>query len=537
MRVQRGVLFFLLAISCDGDVPGRLEEADPLVRGRVTGARTRIDSVETSEGDTQMRQGDTVVLVIRGHGLKLTNAVTLDSFAGTITVLSVRDREVRAQVDVAHGESAGPRTITLSGPQGSVSRADAVEVTHYIVAAGAGPGGRGTFQSPLVLCDPAVRTALAGDTIDLLAGEHACDVEGFDPLQLPVGVAMIGAGPDTTVVRGGAASFVGFFLFGDIRPPAFPTVLRGFRVVAPAPLFGSVIEIDGTTALTVEDLAIEGPGFRPGRATGTIERLDVECSGFGIGLDALQTVQLTVTSSRLAGCGVGTSMVFGTMSIHESVVERCGAGLETLPGFESHMDVTGCQLVDNGTGIRARGGSVDVMDTLIRDDESTATASLTGILVRSALVTVTGGEIIGQDRFGIDAFSSVEEPGFLLRTTGLLIQGGRVGIDADGRDNANTVVLRDTIVRDQTDTALRMRVEGQFVTVDLGNGGGPGGNQLSVVSGIALDDLRMEPDEFTAVIDATGILLNGRSYAGQLIQGPASALPDYRIVSDGLIQF
>jgi hypothetical protein len=35
MQVQRGVLFCLLAISCDGDLPERPEAADPLVRDQV----------------------------------------------------------------------------------------------------------------------------------------------------------------------------------------------------------------------------------------------------------------------------------------------------------------------------------------------------------------------------------------------------------------------------------------------------------------------------------------------------------------------
>ena len=37
-------------------------------------------------------------------------------------------------------------------------------------------------------------------------------------------------------------------------------------------------------------------------------------------------------------------------------------------------------------------------------------------------------------------------------------------------------------------------------------------------------------------IDATGITLNGRSYAGQLIEGPASMPPGDEIRADGLIQ-
>ena len=71
---------------------------------------------------------------------------------------------------------------------------------------------------------------------------------------------------------------------------------------------------------------------------------------------------------------------------------------------------------------------------------------------------------------------------------------------------------------------------------DLGDSGDGGGNQLSVVSGFALVDLRTDPS-FRPTIDATGTTLNGNAYAGQLIQGPTALAPDYSIVADGSIQF
>jgi hypothetical protein len=85
--------------------------------------------------------------------------------------------------------------------------------------------------------------------------------------------------------------------------------------------------------------------------------------------------------------------------------------------------------------------------------------------------------------------------------------------------------------------SVRLQADGSSSTADLGNDGGPGGNQLSVVSGVALLDARPNPFEFEGTVDCRGLALNGQSYAGQLIQGPASQLPDYQIDADGELQF
>ena len=497
-----------------------------------------IDSVTTADGFGEVRQGSTVEIVVRGSGLAEVNAVAVGELAAV--VLGAAADEVRAELVVPHGTAPGPREVSVSGPGGSASLADALSTTLYVVAPGAQPGGRGTFESPLSLCDPGTVTAEAGDTISLLAGEHACDAD--NAIEIRRGVTLAGAGTAATLVRGATASFPGFALtsFGD--PPGTPTAVRGFTVLAPQPVQGPVFVASGPASLTVEDLRVEGPGFRlsGGQITATVTGLEVDCGGSGFGLAEDDPANVTVTDSRFAGCALGLGNAGGTWSITGSTLERNVVGISGDRGFGVQGDLTivGCELDDNTTGMRFLHSDAEVTDTLIRDSEVTPESMQTGILVGTGGgLQLTGGEISGHDGTGISAFASVEGPSFVVSITDALIVGGLIGVNADGRDNPNSLTMRDSVVRDQTVASVRIFVEWFFVTLDLGNGGGPGGNELSVVSGIALLDIREEPDEFNRTIDATGITLNGRSYAGQLIEGPASQPPDYEIRADGLIQF
>ncbi len=496
-----------------------------------------IDSVTTADGFGEVRQGSTVEVVVRGSGLAEVDAVAVGELAAV--VLGAAPDEVRAELVVPHGTAPGPREVSVSGPGGSAGLADALSTTVYVVAPGAQAGGRGTFESPLSLCDPETVTAEAGDTVSLLAGEHACDAA--NAVAFRRGVTLVGAGTDATLVRGSTASFPGFVLasFGD--PLGAPTAVRGFTVVAPQPVEGPVFVVSGPGPLAVEDLRVEGPGFRlSGHMTATVTRLEVECDGPGFGFAEDDPANVTVTDSRFTGCALGLGNAGGTWSITGSTFERCGVGISGDRGFgvQGQLTITGCELNDNTTGMRFFHSVAEVTDTLIRDIEVTPESMQTGILVGTGgALQLTGGEIFGHDGTGVLAFASVEGPAFVVSIMDALIEGGRIGVDADGRDNPNSLTMRDSVVRDQTVASVRIFVEWFSVTLDLGNGGGPGGNELSVVSGIALLDIREDPDEFDRTIDATGITLNGRSYDGQLIEGPASLPPDYEIRSDGLIQF
>ncbi len=64
-----------------------------------------------------------------------------------------------------------------------------------------------------------------------------------------------------------------------------------------------------------------------------------------------------------------------------------------------------------------------------------------------------------------------------------------------------------------------------------------GDNRLSVVSGYAVEDLRVAPPSFAEPLGLAGAILNGNSYEGKLIEGPVDNPPDFRILSpDGRVQ-
>lgn len=494
-----------------------------------------IESVTTADGFHQVRQGSTVVLVISGSELGDVDAVAVGELAAT--VISAEPDEVRAELVVPHGTAPGPREVSVSGPGGSASLADAIETTLYVVAPDAPAGGRGTFESPLLLCDPETVTAIAGDTISLLAGDHVCDAPA--PLEIAEGVTVIGAGRAATLVRGATQSFPGFLLSGVSVEAT--TALRGFTVTAPAPLASTVILVMATGTVAFEDLGVEGPGVLLGSFQSvSATDLHVECGGSGEGLTTWIAGPVIVTSSSFTGCQRGVSNAGNSWTISSSTFERNGVGIwgDSNQQFQGELIVNECELIDNGTGIQLlSGGVATVNDTVIRDVEVTPEAMSRGISMFGADLTLNGGEIVGHDQVGVDLFASVEGPSFNVTISDALIVGGAIGVNADGRDNPNRLIMRDSVVRDQTVASVRISVEWFFVTLDLGNGGGTGGNQLSVVSGTALLDMREEPDEFNGTIDATGMTLNGRSYAGQLIQGPASQPPDYFMLADGQIQF
>jgi len=110
------------------------------------------------------------------------------------------------------------------------------------------------------------------------------------------------------------------------------------------------------------------------------------------------------------------------------------------------------------------------------------------------------------------------------------IVGGRRGIYAHGFPDCGSLTLSSSILRDQTVASVTWDVH-ETCGVDL-----RGTNQLSVVSGYALEDLRNDVP-FEASILANGITLNGRTYTGTVV-GPADVPPDYRIqFGDGRIEF
>jgi len=595
-------------------------------------------------------------------------------------VLSASPGEVRVDFFVPHGTAAGPRTVTVSGPGGSASRADALELTFYIVAPAGTADGRGTYQSPISLCD--LRDALPrlGDTASLLAGDHVCSFG--TAMELPGGMTVAGAGSDVTVLRGAVGSFDGFRV--GTEPGGFPSVFRGFTIEASAA--GALI-LDGRVNLVADDLVIEGAGIivqTDGFATMTVTGL--RQSGPGIGIDGRGRMELTMTGSRFSDCTTGLLVRGGSADVTDTVFERCqlgvrggfidgglsdpfvgvidsefvddvigvavgrgftsvsnsvftdlevttqasqagarvGFGTLYISGSEiSGMDqagiivqtdgfatmtvtglrqsgpgigidgrgrmeltMTGSRFSDCTTGLLVRGGSADVTDTVFErcqlgvrggfidgglsdpfvsvidsefvddvigvavgrgftsvsnsvftDLEVTTQASQAGARVGFGTLYISGSEISGMDQIGISVEGSGTTEGFAHAVvTNVTIIGGPIGIQLGGFPDDETLAVRNSIVRDQTVASVLATADGSFAIIDLGNDGGPGGNQLSVVSGVALLDARPDPFPGDDVMDCTGITLNGRTYSG-LVEGAAESLPDYQITGSGILQF
>ena len=139
--------------------------------------------------------------------------------------------------------------------------------------------------------------------------------------------------------------------------------------------------------------------------------------------------------------------------------------------------------------------------------------------------------IKGQALSGIEAFVSAAEPESARVTLAdVLIEGGQYGVYLHGASQGGGLFMSSSVVRDQTVAAVS-----DGFGDEAGNNLG-GANQLSVVSGVALEDARIDPP-VGAPIRASGITLNGRSYSGE-VDGPAELLPDYRIIDDqGAIRF
>jgi hypothetical protein len=494
-----------------------------------------IDGVVTADGFTQVRQGAAAELVITGRELGEVDTVLVGDIDGI--VLSASPGEVRVDFFVPHGTAAGPRTVTVSGPGGSASRADALELTFYIVAPTGTADGRGTYQSPISLCDLRDALPALGDTASLLAGDHACDPPSGVPMELPGGMTVAGAGSDVTVVRGAAGSFTGFRVGPE--PGGFPSVFRGFTIEAQAA--GALI-LDGRVSLVADDLVIEGPGIvvqTDGFATMTVTGL--RQSGPGIGIDGRGRMELTMTGSRFSDCTTGLLVRGGSADVTDTVFERCQLGVRG--GFidgglsDPFVSVIDSEFVDDMIGVAVGRGFTSVSDSVFTDLEVTTQASQAGARVGFGTLYISGSEISGMDQIGISVEGSGATEGFAHAVvTDVTIIGGPIGIQLGGFPDDETLGVRNSIVRDQTVASVLATADGSFAIIDLGNDGEPGGNQLSVVSGVALLDARPDPFPGDDVIDCTGITLNGRTYSG-LVEGPAESLPDYQITGSGILQF
>jgi hypothetical protein len=511
----------------EGPADAGASEPDAAPSGMV------IESIQTADGYTQVRQGSifpdgsSVDLVIAGERLADVTSVTVGEFV--ISLRDVTDREVRVRFPVPHAARLGPRQVTVTSPEESVAVAGAIEVTPYVVAPSASASGHGTFQSPMTICNDQVRRSRAGDTILLLEGAHTCSQ--FRIWLEEGGQIFQGQGVAETSLGVAADGFHGF----DLLPPN-PEAVTTFRdLTIISANVGPTIRLWDRGSLLVERVALNGLGISLGNCSDCETRATIRGASFTSSqIEASGRAQLDVFDSAFSQGAVCIHASGGRFLVTNSTFESCFIGVLLERGDPSSEPVRGeirdSVLVDNQTGIAQRAGRLTVTDTSIRQTAGSSGPFDRGIRINRGELEASRVTITGQGVAGIEAFvSAAEVDSARVTLADVLVEGGQYGVYLHGSSEGGGLFMRSSIVRDQTVAAVSLGFA-RAVRHDLN-----GNNQLSVVSGVALDDARVDP--VFGTIEAAGMTLNGTSYTG-LIEGPAERLPDYRIVDDrGVIEF
>jgi hypothetical protein len=472
-----------------------------------------ITSVATDDGFTQVRQGATASLVIRGNKLGKTTSVTIGQFF--VTLDSVTAREVRVTV-FAGNDPPGPVDVTVTSARDSVTVPSAIELTPFVVSPTA-VAGRGTFQSPMNLCDPELEFTGSGSIVLLLAGTHRCGraIIIFDG-------TILGDPDHATVVTGTDEGG-----FGILAGNAFSTMAIRDLTFAP-PLAEFSVWFGGN--LDVERVVDAGGISGEDNSFLKLDQYTYEGEGTAL---ALRSAEITRTTIRHCGSGnaieLSSSSNGAGASIDGVLVEDCDVGVSAqgVPFRDIRVEIANSQFIANRGGVAANHASTVIRDTMIHGDASVRAGQF-GVAVGSGFHILANVEITGVD-FGLSvSHGSSDNHEALAFASGLEIVGGLIGISFSGIDNQLTV--RNSIVRDQTLASLAVsNVDG---VTNFGTASDPGNNQLSVISGFAIDDSRFT-ESSGRNIRAVGTTLNGVSFAGQTIEGPAELAPFYRFAHGG----
>jgi len=376
------------------------DAAPPAPDGGPTGPT--IESVTTSDGYTQVRQGGLVELVITGTRLDGVTSVRVGELEATGVVAL---GQVRASLQVPHAVAPATRDVTVSGSDGSATRSDAIELTPYVISASASPDGHGTFQSPMALCDDRVDESQSGDTILLLAGVHECEGE----VTLDGGQTVQGQGAAKTIVRGGSG-------FGGFE--VVTLALRNTTTFRDLTIDNGdgAINLTGGGTLVVERVTLRQVGIRAVCAVGCADRVTVLGSTFveaGSGIFALgnEATEIEVSDSSFTANVAGIRVLAGRLRVDRATFERgrFGVRLEGAEPSAATVEIANSTFDENTTGVDVRAGMLQIRDTRILDSDATPRTSQQGILVANGEVTATRVTISGQDLSGVEAFIGPSE--------------------------------------------------------------------------------------------------------------------------------
>lgn len=518
--------------------------AEPLTddgRGATTGppaapGTQAIAAVDNGFGGDELRQSSSASITITGTHLAGATRVTVGTMDATIDRATAT--ELRASLFVPYGYAPGPVDVTVETPAETMVAPAALEVTPYVLAPTGAIGGRGTYESPMHLCDPALQTFANGpgygDLVQLLGGVHAC---AGAPL-LAAGITIEGALDGSTIVQGVGDQGFQFLFYPD---PTRPTAIRRISFAAPRAqpsiLFSDgdltlerirdgEVQVESGAVVIVEDYHFEGP-------TGAT------ADDWALDLVAFDLTLTDVAVRCEGGSGIRVAareqpILHGEGVVERVRVEHCERGLQIgrLANLDEapQLELEDVELFDNRYGLSMTAGYVTAHGLEVSGDPLTPLASEIGIDLANGYLFLLGGETRGQ-LTGISQQTSGGggfEPVAVLSVDGHEIIGGRYGIEFYGYDNGTQLGVRNSTIRDQTAASVLVR-GGYESHVDLGTISSPGNNALSVVSGYAIDERRSDTLYGYEWIDAHGTTLNALGYDGNSITGPARIAPDFRI--------
>ncbi len=282
-------------------------------------------------------------------------------------------------------------------------------------------------------------------------------------LTLPAGVALIGACPGETVIRGsnlapvlalsGSATVAGLRIEGGTTGISASRGALHLRELWLAAASGPGLTIGPATRVRLEDVAIRssgGPGAMARGATLVGRRLSIQgATGTGLSTDdtvlSLSDVAISDLSSNGDPNSAGITAFAGTSSVSRAVIERTPVG-----------------------GVRAEDGRIDLQDLVVREtsagpDPSGAvvTVHAAGSLRRSffnhvafAGLRITGGSQFTAEDLIIDDVVVgtgvnpngiyVDASGFELRRAVLHCYGD--GIEATSEKGALTATIADVVL-------------------------------------------------------------------------------------------
>lgn len=520
--------------AIEPDASGGAEDAGPVIDADMPAASDAapagmmVTSVQTVDGFTQVRQGSTLTdskfleFVVVGLGLGGVTSVTVGEMNGFY--VDATDDRVTFELWVPHAQALGPRTVTVSGADGSVAVPDAIEVTPYVVGPLGSGAGNGTYQSPMYLCDERVQHTRAGDTILLLAGLHTCRRQ----INLGQGGQIVrGQGTMTTLLGEIGYQFGGFRL----APQGTTlTTFRDFAMFTTVGSGGSLLMYWGGEVV-LERVSVRGGSIRVGVCDDCTTRITVNASVITEAhLEASGRAAVNVSTSSFSFGGIETSG--GQLAITNSLFEGSSVLLNApAPGTDAGVaEIRDSEFKNNQRSAIVRAGRLSLFDSIFTVEPESSSVFDRGISIDAGELEATRVQFRGHARSAIHSFVSASQVNSVRVTLDdVLIEGGEFGVLLEGSSEGGGLVMSSTTIRDQTVAAVRLGWA-RAVVNNLN-----GDNQLSVLSGVALDDVRVNP--VFGTILAAGITLNGNSYSGR-VEGPVDESPDYRIADErGAIRF